>query len=132
MFSLIITVVSIALVAILAFAALYYGGNAWTNSQQKADAARTINAGQQIAGAVQMYRNDTGSVPATLSELVSNNQYLTSLPEGTWTTGTDSVVAAVSEAQCMEINTQLGLNLTSIPSCSDGQFSSTSVCCQTP
>lgn len=132
MFSLIITVVSIALVAILAFAALYYGGNAWTNSQQKADAARTINAGQQIAGAVQMYRNDTGSVPATLSELVSNNQYLTSLPEGTWTTGTDSVVAAVSEAQCMEINTQLGLNLTSIPSCSDGKFISTSVCCQTP
>lgn len=133
MFSLIITVISIALVAILAYVAIYYGGTAWTNSQQKADAAKTINAGQQIAGAVQMYRNDHGSVPSDLTLLTSNNgEYLTALPEGSWVTGTDSVVAAVTQAQCMEINSQLGLNLSSIPSCSDPAFSATSVCCQTP
>lgn len=133
MFSLIITVVSIALVAVLAFLAIYYGGDAWTNSNQKAMAAKTINGGQQIAGAVQMYRNDTGNVPADLSELTSNNgKYLSAIPEGVWATGTDSVVAAVTEAQCMEINNQLGLSLTSVPSCSDAKFSSTSVCCATP
>lgn len=132
MFSLIITVVSIALVAVLAFLAIYYGGDAWSNSNQKAIAAKTINGGQQIAGAVQMYRNDTGNVPADLWELTSNGRYLSNLPEGAWTTGTDSVVAAVNEAQCMEINSQLGLGLTSVPSCSDAQFSSTSVCCATP
>lgn len=132
MFSLIITVVSIALVAILTYVAIYYGGSAWSNSKQKADAATMINSGQQIAGAVQMYRNDTGNVPADLSELVSNSKYLTAIPEGAWTTGTNSVVSAVSEAQCMEINSQLGLNLASIPSCDDKNFDSTSVCCQTP
>ena len=58
MFSLIITIISIALVAALALATLYYGGNAFNKGSAEANASKIINEGQQVNGAVQLARAD--------------------------------------------------------------------------
>lgn len=132
MFSLIIAVVSIAIVALLAVAAVYYGGDAFTQGQATADAAKLINGGQQLAGAVQMYRNDTGMVPADLSLLTSDGgRYLRALPDGDWIQGQNAILAAVTEAKCLDINNRLGFKLASVPSCADTTYDATSVCCYT-
>lgn len=129
MFSLIITIISIALVGLLAVAAVFYGGDAFTEGNQKAEAAKRIGAGQQIVSAIHMYQADNASLPSTLSELSSNKRYLTAVPDGDWVVSKDAVVSAVSEQQCMDINHQLNISATSIPSCSDPQFAATTVCC---
>jgi hypothetical protein len=51
MFSLIISIISIALVAALAAATVYFGGAAFNKGSAGADASTFINAGQQVAGA---------------------------------------------------------------------------------
>lgn len=121
MFSLIITIISIALVAALALATIYYGGTAFSTGNVKASASQVINQAQQIAAAVTMYKNDNGgSVPANVAALVSGN-YLGSSPTttvGTWTlsaTGapylTGSSLTAFSQSLCDQINTQVGATL---------------------
>ena len=80
MFSLIITVISIALVAVLAIASIYYGGSAMTTGTAKANAATLVNHGQQLNGANAMYKNDNGGSNAiSVADLVSDN-YLSSAP----------------------------------------------------
>lgn len=69
MFSLIITIISIALVAALALATLYYGGDAFQQGKAGADASRLINEGQQINAAVTL-ADATGLTPADLGDLV--------------------------------------------------------------
>lgn len=65
MFSLIITIISIALVAALAVASVYYGGAAFSQGSAKASASTLVNAAQQIAGANTLYANDNGGTFAT-------------------------------------------------------------------
>jgi hypothetical protein len=80
MFSLIITIISIALVAALALASIYYGGNAFTSGSAKSAAASVVNQAQQISAAWVMYANDNGgSDPADLATLVSG-KYLQVVP----------------------------------------------------
>lgn len=109
MFSLIITIISIALVAALALATIYYGGSAFTRGGDAARAAQLINEGQQINGAFTLARADVqaggGTVPATLADLVAAN-YLSQAPNG-WAVGVaplaGSVVQEVSAGVCDEI-----------------------------
>ena len=79
MFSLIITIISIALVAALTLATIYYGGAAFNKGSAQANAAKIANQSQQLLGAVQMYRADHGAWPASLAVLVSEN-YLKTIP----------------------------------------------------
>jgi len=84
MFSLIITIISIALVAALALATLYYGGSAFNKGAAGATAARLINEGQQVNGAVALYQADVGAgstatVITDLAGLVTAG-YLSSVP----------------------------------------------------
>lgn len=65
MFSLIITIISIALVAALALATLYYGGDAFNRGSAAAQASRLINEGQQVNGAVAIYKADLQADNAT-------------------------------------------------------------------
>jgi len=83
MFQLIVAVISIALVAVLAIASTYYGGTAFTQSQQKAQITALVNAGEQIAGANALYVTDWGQSAATVNALVvgaNNTTYLASAP----------------------------------------------------
>lgn len=65
MLQLIAVVISIALVAVLAVASLYYGGAAFTAASTRAKAAQAMNGGQQISAAAQIMRlNSTGGTPS--------------------------------------------------------------------
>ena len=117
MFSLIITIISIALVAALALATLYYGGNAFNKGSAEANASKIINEGQQINGAVQLARADVANgtlaaAPSTVGDLVT--AYLQQLPasfndQGTVTLATGLVkTAAVSADVCDAVNVKAG------------------------
>lgn len=81
MVNLIITLISIALIAIVAVAALYNGGDAFRQGSANASAAQLVNAGQQISAANILYANDhSGSYATTLTELTDEGAYLSSEP----------------------------------------------------
>jgi hypothetical protein len=79
MFSLIITIISIALVAALALATLYYGGKAFNKGSASADATKLHVQAQQLQGAAELYKVDTGAYPLTLQAML-DGKYLTSVP----------------------------------------------------
>lgn len=85
MFSLIITIISIALVAALAVASVYYGGNAFQQGTAKAQASTLVAQAQQIAAANTLYANDHAGVRAddsvdAVAVLVSEG-YLAAAPQ---------------------------------------------------
>lgn len=114
MFSLIITIISIALVALLALATLYYGGDAFNRGSAGAQAARLINEGQQVNGAVAIYKADRAAgntaaattlsdlVPAYLSQLPSSFNGATTLASGMVT------ITSMADDVCTEVNKRAG------------------------
>lgn len=70
MFSLIITLISIALVAALALATLYYGGESFRAGQAKAEAAKLRNQGQQLLAAAELFYVQTGQWPDSIEQMV--------------------------------------------------------------
>lgn len=73
MFSLIITIISIALVVALIAATAYYGGDTLTEGRNSADAASYVAGGQQIAGATHAYIIQKGTHPADMDDLMMEN-----------------------------------------------------------
>lgn len=99
MFQLIVAVISIALFAALAIAAMYYGGDAFTKSSEKANLTTLVNQAQQISGAAALYKTDKGygietttATGATLVDDLATDPagYLSAVPtpskiaEGAW------------------------------------------------
>lgn len=125
MFSLIIALVSIVLVAAIAAATMYYGGSSYAQAQGRADAAKVVNAGAQIAGAVAAYTANTASAPADLNTLVTSN-YLSTLPAGSWV-AQDNFVSATGLTldQCTAANAVIGV--VGVPTCES--LGTTSACC---
>lgn len=81
MVNLIITLISIALIAVVAVAALYNGGDSFRQGSANASAAQLVNAGQQISAANILYANNNGGRFAeNLSDLTTDNAYLSSAP----------------------------------------------------
>ncbi len=72
MFSLIITIVSIALVAILAIASVVYAGKAFKDADTSAQIAQTIQEGAQIAATVQVYLVYESAFPTGSAEEIGN------------------------------------------------------------
>lgn len=105
MFSLIITIISIALVAVLALATLYYGGDAFNRGSAGAEAARLINEGQQVNAAVTM----AGVDEATLSDIdaLVTGKYLAQVPGkflgDASVTGADVTATGVPDNVCIEV-----------------------------
>ncbi len=119
MFSLIITIISIALVAALALATLYYGGSAFNRGSAGATAAQLINEGQQVNGAVTIAKADAaagGTAVATWADLTTGTTpYLSQLPSGlgltpggTIATVTKVLTGAAGADVCTEINKRAG------------------------
>ena len=79
MFSLIITIISVALVAALALATLFYGGDAYESGQAKAEAAKLRNQGQQLVAAAEFYYLQKGEWPETIQKMVDDG-FLTTVP----------------------------------------------------
>ena len=125
MFSLIITIISIALVAALALATLYYGGSAFNKGADGATAAKLINEGQQINGAVTIYKADLaagGAAVTTVAALVTAT-YLSQVPASF--DGATLLSTNVAEAKtnptgtvCNEINKRAGYTTGAVTSAS--------------
>lgn len=84
MFSLIISIIAIALVAALALASIYYGGDAFQEGTTKAEASTIINQGQQIQAAVTLSDVDEKgffSDPTTTSLAALSPEYLKEIPQ---------------------------------------------------
>jgi hypothetical protein len=128
MFSLIITIVSIALVVALVAATMYSGGDTLTQGRTAADAAAFVTAGQQIGGAQVMHLSLTSVAATTVSggaagtDLVVDG-YLASAPvvkqaaSGGWVLDTaDRLVTNIvsTDAICAQIDTEAGLDATKI------------------
>lgn len=112
MFSLIISIISIALVAALAAATVYFGGAAFNKGSAGADASTFINAGQQVAGAFTLAAADghTAETVANLNAGIDGDVYLAQIPsyKGTSIDGLSEknanyVAVKVSDQVCEEI-----------------------------
>lgn len=78
MFSLIISIIAIALVASLALASIYYGGDAFQEGTTAAQASTILNQAQQTQGAIVLSNIDNLNAK-TMAELVPN--YLKEIPQ---------------------------------------------------
>lgn len=65
MFSLIISIIAIALVIVLAGASLYYGGDAFNQGTAKGEFAKITNEAQQVAAAITLAQVNGVSVTET-------------------------------------------------------------------
>lgn len=118
MFNIIIAIIAIALVVIISYATMYYGGDSFNDNKLKAEAARIINEGSQVASAAMVYRARGGDLSAsdfTLNTLVEA-EYLNTLPVN-WSPDTNFVVYPLTaeddpmaESLCYVSNTQAGYN----------------------
>jgi type II secretory pathway pseudopilin PulG len=133
MFSLIITIISIALVAVLALATLYYGGSAFNKGSTSARTSQLLTEAQQVEGAITLFKAEAGRGPVGLTELTTDGKYLRSLP-AQWSGGpayfaTAGSGSGVSEDSCLMFN-QRRLGISVVPSCDDPAYTSKVVCCQ--
>lgn len=80
MFNLIITIISIALIAAVAIASTYYGGSAFTEGTAKANAATVVSQAQQIAAANVLFKNDNSGTDAANVAALQAGGYLQSAP----------------------------------------------------
>ncbi len=118
MFSLIITIISIALVAALALATLYFGGDAFNQGSAKAAAATVVNQAQQINGANTLHFLDEQVYATDVAALVTG-EYLASAPnpgnisesDYALDVNTGSITLdGVPTAVCDAVNEQAGLD----------------------
>lgn len=110
MFQLIVAVISIALVAALALASIFYGGEAFTRSQLKAQVTTMINQAQQLSGASTLYKTDKGGATAATAEDLKVAGYLAEVPKapskitvGSW--GLDQNPTAGQPVAYVELDT---------------------------
>jgi hypothetical protein len=118
MFSLIITIVSIALVVALVAATMYHGGDTLTQGRTTADAAAFVSGAQQVAGGATMFLSLEGAAPADVAALVTK-KYIASVPNtksvaplalGKNIALTNIVSAAANDAAvCQQLNKNVGL-----------------------
>ncbi|KVP16988.1 hypothetical protein [Burkholderia ubonensis] len=146
MFSLIITIVSIALVVALVAATMYNGGDTLTSGRTSADAAAFVTGAQQIAGAQVMHMS-LNSVPATTisggavgTDLVLD-KFLASAPvvkadatKGGWVLDTvNRLVTNVtaSSAVCAQINKTAGVDSTKLATAVPADYANLPYGCDT-
>jgi hypothetical protein len=122
MFSLIITIVAVVLVAVLALATVYFGGSAFREGHAQATAATLVNESQQLRAAFDVYLAQQGSLPTGTSDQISAqlvaSQTLKALPTANWTFESGSaVVKGLPDSVCIAMNKKLGYNSETVPSC---------------
>lgn len=134
MFSMIITVISIALVAVLAIATIYYGASYMSDGTTKAQVARVLQEGNQIVGAFELYRVDNETMkPGTSDDMVkelTDGSYLAKWPGAEWSLQSDFAVRGdLTDKMCLEVNKKFGIE--GIPSCDSAGITDKTFCCST-
>lgn len=134
MFTIIVVVVSIALVGLLAIATIYYGGNTFSNNMASAHQSGLLSQAATIRAAVQLYETDNqGALPPadSASQALIGGNYLSEWPNGgssAWSLQGGYALSTTDQASCLAIDKKLGLS--SVPSCTDSQYQNITVCCQ--
>jgi len=138
MSNLLITIIAIALVAIAALAAIFYGGGAFNEGQNKAKAVTLINQREQIKAASSLYQARQGGVPVSSIEELKAQNYLSvdpTLDNASWHIEGGVVViplAGMDDAEaediCQKAWEEAGNTGTvEIPPC--GETTSEHICC---
>lgn len=128
MFSLIISIISIALVAALAAATVYFGGAAFNKGGAGADASAFINAGQQIAGAFTLAATDNYAFSATpVLDDLQVGKYLAQIPTYktaplTYTDTNGYISTTVNADVCKEVNKRATGSETDVATANTGLF----------
>lgn len=126
MFSLIIVIVSVALVVALVAATLYHGGDTITKGRETAVAAQILNEGTQVRGALVFHQAQTGESASTIAELVESKTLATAIPG--WDIIDGYAYRTVDTRNvCLAANEKVGVPI--VPTCSDPAYASTAVCC---
>lgn len=113
MSNLIITLISIALIGLVALSTLFFGGDAFNRGAAKAAANTLINQASQIDGANTLYFQDNQEDAADVGTLVSDS-YLGSAPNpgeagDTWSIANGvSTSENVRQATCDAVNEVAG------------------------
>lgn len=149
MTTLILVTLGVLLAAASAFMMMYFGGDAFSEASDKAEAARLISEGTQVDHAYDLFRaqegrrpgNGTGVDTAALQDLLDKD-YLAEAPVGMasgWEIDHDRGVARSKlglatdeEAQriCVAARKQLGLpDPENIKRCNDANLSGAEPCC---
>lgn len=130
MFSLVVSIIGILLVAVLSAAAIYYMGDSTHSAKSTGDLARVINEASQIHGAVLLREQDKPGVPLNSMQQLLDEEYLTSAPNSDWNISPVGMIRPVSSIeQCTEFNKRHGYEFETPPSCSDEQYARSRVCC---
>ena len=152
MFALILTLVSILLVALLAAATIFFGGEAFSGGRDSAGTATLLNNMSQVNAAIELHRATKFASPQTMDDLVP--EFLSSIPSKWCDVGDDVCIQAtldasamagflvfssnVSPKTCIEVNEQLGVDNPDgePPTCPEGLGSDPDVsftgCCEMP
>lgn len=132
MFSLVVSVIAIALVAALVAASLYYGGSAFNSSVPRTTATRHLNDLSQVKAAVELYRADRTQFPVDVQQLL-DTEYLQARPDRLVFFEPDYVVTPTPDAEiCLAYNRMF--NLEGIPACDSPEVAGAgriSLCCST-
>lgn len=138
MFSLIIILISLVLVAAIAMATIYYGGEATTRGSANAEAATLLAQSAQIASASALFTSDhNGAKPQSLEQLVAGN-YLSSIPPG-WQAPADGDTPLTSKViqslnACQLFNEKQGTvdenEPDGVPRCDSITYLANPVCCK--
>lgn len=128
MFNLVVTIISIALVAALALAAIYYGGDIYRGYSDRAAATRVINESTQLRAALALYRSEKAAPAESVEQLVSSSYLREGIQESGWLTLNKFVeVNTITNSQCETVNKMLGVQ--GILNCADPAYMSRPVCC---
>jgi hypothetical protein len=134
MFSLIITIISIALAAALSLATVFYGTKMYQDGQANASSVRTIQEGSQLSAAMELYKADNGAfasgTTADIQSALLSGKYLQAWPASGWEFQNDYAVQAnLSLEACTAVNAKL--KIVTVPVCGDPAFAGQSYCCVT-
>lgn len=130
MFSLVVSIIGILLVAVLSAAAIYYMGDSTHSAKGTGELARVINEASQIHGAVMLREQDKPGQALTSMQQLLDEKYLTSAPNSDWNISPVGMIRPVSDLeQCMEFNKKHGFSFTEPPACSDEAYAKSRVCC---
>ncbi len=130
MFSLIIGIISVILVAILVLATIYYGGDALVAAGPKAQAARLTNEAEQLRLAIQMYVVDHNKLPEKMADLTDNGRYLKNAPTD-WQDSSQFFTKSTYDVEkdtCLQFNVSRGIPF--VPECTDEVYRNVTVCCR--
>ena len=126
MFSLIIVIVSIALIVAIVAATLYHGGDTIVQGRDHAASAQLLNEGAQVRGALVFHQAQTGERATTIADLVASKTLATPLPG--WDVIDGYAYRTVDTREvCLAANEKVGVH--TVPTCSDPAYAGTAVCC---